>query len=80
MDHRWRLPCAATHIAAAYVRQISFPNARVILQKQQMLKFGLGGHYNTTESSSLFTSWTPREVKSMHKALVVFDYVLSTCF
>ena len=35
----------------------------VILQKQQMLKVGLGGHsdYNTTQLSS----WTPCEEKSM---------------
>ena len=52
--------------SAAYVRQISFPNARVsvILQKQQMLKVGLGGHsdYNT---QLLLSSWTPCEEKSM---------------
>ena len=37
----------------------------VILQKQQMLKVGLGGHsdYNTTQI--LLSSWTPCEEKSM---------------
>ena len=37
----------------------------VILQKQQMLKVGLGGHsdYNTTQL--LLSSWTPCEQKSM---------------
>ena len=39
----------------------------VILQKQQMLKVGLGGHsdYNTTQLLLLLSSWTPCEEKSM---------------